>query len=231
MFCKNCGKEIPNDSKFCPECGVALAFVENTNKEKTVTESPKTSYKTAAEKEVLIRGFRYASSKKSKFSFIMTDLPTLGIFANFVLLIIFQGWLWFVLLGLWTLFYYVARFIFRQSIIYNTESKDFIYNAHSKVPSTKITLNINELKGIRFRYVKVTYNACYSNAIDMGKYHVISFDAVDDAKSFDVWFPKKGNAEEFLPIIESALAENNSTIKIDKKEELVKFYDFIAEEV
>ena len=21
MFCENCGKEIPGDSKFCPECG------------------------------------------------------------------------------------------------------------------------------------------------------------------------------------------------------------------
>ena len=25
MFCQKCGKEIPNDSKVCPYCGVRLA--------------------------------------------------------------------------------------------------------------------------------------------------------------------------------------------------------------
>ena len=30
MFCKNCGKEIPNDSNFCLYCGISLSNI-NTN--------------------------------------------------------------------------------------------------------------------------------------------------------------------------------------------------------
>ncbi len=33
MFCKNCGKEIPDNIKFCPECGCTT--VENTIKPTT----------------------------------------------------------------------------------------------------------------------------------------------------------------------------------------------------
>jgi len=29
MFCKNCGKEIDSDSKFCPSCGNPIQKVEN----------------------------------------------------------------------------------------------------------------------------------------------------------------------------------------------------------
>lgn len=30
MFCENCGKEIPDDAKFCPECGAAVSSVRNS---------------------------------------------------------------------------------------------------------------------------------------------------------------------------------------------------------
>src|SRR4051794_4263856 len=31
MFCKHCGKRIPEDSKFCPECGQSLTDKANPN--------------------------------------------------------------------------------------------------------------------------------------------------------------------------------------------------------
>lgn len=34
MFCKNCGKEIEEDARFCPECG------ERQNKEEVITPNP-----------------------------------------------------------------------------------------------------------------------------------------------------------------------------------------------
>ncbi len=32
MFCENCGKEIPDDVKFCPECGWAVDHSNAVNK-------------------------------------------------------------------------------------------------------------------------------------------------------------------------------------------------------
>ncbi len=33
MFCSNCGKEIPQDAKFCPECGYNLKGENNNIKD------------------------------------------------------------------------------------------------------------------------------------------------------------------------------------------------------
>ena len=41
MFCIKCGKQIPDDSKFCPECG-AIISDEASEVEKPKTEEPKT---------------------------------------------------------------------------------------------------------------------------------------------------------------------------------------------
>lgn len=29
MFCKNCGKQMENNARFCPECGARQDVVEN----------------------------------------------------------------------------------------------------------------------------------------------------------------------------------------------------------
>ena len=31
MYCKHCGKEIDNDSKFCKECGKPLDVIDSSN--------------------------------------------------------------------------------------------------------------------------------------------------------------------------------------------------------
>lgn len=36
MYCRNCGKQIPDDAKFCPECG---ASVSETSKSEQYNES------------------------------------------------------------------------------------------------------------------------------------------------------------------------------------------------
>jgi uncharacterized membrane protein YvbJ len=33
MFCPNCGKEIPDGSKFCPYCGIKIAVSPELKKE------------------------------------------------------------------------------------------------------------------------------------------------------------------------------------------------------
>lgn len=39
MFCRNCGQELPNDSKFCPECGYKVGLEPSGNAEKVVVDS------------------------------------------------------------------------------------------------------------------------------------------------------------------------------------------------
>ncbi len=45
MFCKNCGQELPEGGKFCPNCGADNSPVENTKQESvysgTVSDAPK----------------------------------------------------------------------------------------------------------------------------------------------------------------------------------------------
>ena len=36
MFCPNCGKEIPDDSKFCPYCGYQIAKVKGEDRVQTI---------------------------------------------------------------------------------------------------------------------------------------------------------------------------------------------------
>ena len=39
MFCKECGNELPTNSKFCPNCGTSIAITNNvTNEEKDKPE-------------------------------------------------------------------------------------------------------------------------------------------------------------------------------------------------
>jgi len=41
MYCRNCGTQIADDTKFCPECGVAQSDVGTTAKLGEAKEKPK----------------------------------------------------------------------------------------------------------------------------------------------------------------------------------------------
>lgn len=41
MFCRNCGKEIPDESQFCKHCGNKVKNVEETNNMEVVNNSNK----------------------------------------------------------------------------------------------------------------------------------------------------------------------------------------------
>ena len=90
-------------------------------------------------------------------------------------------------------------------------------------------MNVSDIKSVRIRYVKVGFGTSKVSLNDPGKYHVISLDAVNPENSIRVWFPKNGNAEEFIPIINYALQKSGKQIQIDCKEELIKGTDFEIE--
>lgn len=41
MFCKNCGKEIKDTEKFCPNCGEPVISEKNKTTEKKQTQIPR----------------------------------------------------------------------------------------------------------------------------------------------------------------------------------------------
>ena len=45
MFCKNCGKEIPDGTKFCSSCGTAIEPATKTEEFKSTVQKPKSKGK------------------------------------------------------------------------------------------------------------------------------------------------------------------------------------------
>ena len=217
MFCQNCGKEINDGIKFCPECGAVTS--ENGLGGDGSHTFPENN-------EVFVRGYKCAgNSKYYAFTFyvpgaavvlgglLCESMPILG------LLIILAA----------VVFACIIRKVFKQSIMYDDSQKYFIYNAHSHLKFTIKKIAIADIKKVRIRYVKIGLIDSRYSLNDPGKYHVISFDAADSKKSLSVWFSKNGNAEEFIPVIENAFNQNEMNVVIDRKEELIKHAKFLKE--
>lgn len=217
MFCKYCGKELAQGTAFCPNCGNVVKKVMSQ------THSGTTSMISA--NEVFIRGFKCAGNGMyyAFCYFAPIALLVLGIYiaqyTNFGLFLALVGFLATIFI----------KKIFKQSILYDESNQTFFYNAHSHLPFTMKSLNIADVKSIRLRYVKIGFGTSKASLNDPGKYHVISLDAESPEKSIKVWFPKDGNAEEFIPVLEKAIQTSGKSLTIDKKDELIKWTDFETE--
>lgn len=223
MFCKNCGKEIEDGAAFCNNCGTAVG---NESSAKTSGKLNLAGGQNSSSiKEVFVRGFKCAGNGKYY------------AFCYYVPLIVFilGLYLWqytalgLILALLGFIFALVVKKIFKQSLLYDEIQEAFIYNAHSHLSFTVKKLNVSDIKSVRIRYVKVGFGTSKFSLNDPGKYHVISLDAVNPENSIRVWFPKNGNAEEFIPVINYALQKSGKQIQIDCKEDLMKGYDFEME--
>lgn len=217
MFCKYCGKELEQGTVFCPNCGNAV--------KKNMTQTPAGASSMTSANEVFIRGFKCAGNGMyyAFCYFAPIALLVLGIYiaqyTNFGLFLALVGFLATIFI----------KKIFKQSILYDESQQTFFYNAHSHLPFTMKSLSIADVKSIRLRYVKVGFGTSKVSLNDPGKYHVISLDAENSEKSIKVWFPKAGNAEEFIPVLEKAIQTSGKSLSIDKKDELMKWSDFETE--
>ncbi|MBR4322075.1 zinc ribbon domain-containing protein [Treponema sp.] len=217
MFCSKCGAELADNAKFCSNCGNVVKKVMSQ------THSGTTSMISA--NEVFIRGFKCAGNGMYyAFSYFT---PVILVVLGFYIAQYTNFGLFLALIGL--LAGFLIKKIFKQSILYDESNQTFFYNAHSHLPFTMKSLNIADVKSIRLRYVKIGFGTSKVSLNDPGKYHVISLDATDPEKSIKVWFPKDGNAEEFIPVLEKAIQTSGKSLTVDKKDELIKWADFETE--
>lgn len=217
MFCSKCGAELADNAKFCSNCGNVVKKVMSQ------THSGTTSMISA--NEVFIRGFKCAGNGMYyAFSYFT---PVILVVLGFYIAQYTNFGLFLALIGL--LAGFLIKKIFKQSILYDESNQTFLYNAHSHLPFTMKSLNIADVKSIRLRYVKIGFGTAKFSLNDPGKYHVISLDAESPEKSIKVWFPKDGNAEEFIPVLEKAIQTSGKSLTVDKKDELIKWADFETE--
>ena len=217
MFCSKCGAELADNAKFCSNCGNVVKKVMSQ------THSGTTSMISA--NEVFIRGFKCAGNGMYyAFSYFT---PVILVVLGFYIAQYTNFGLFLALIGL--LAGFLIKKIFKQSILYDESNQTFFYNAHSHLPFTMKSLNIADVKSIRLRYVKIGFGTSKVSLNDPGKYHVISLDAESPEKSIKVWFPKDGNAEEFIPVLEKAIQTSGKSLTVDKKDELIKWADFETE--
>lgn len=213
MFCSKCGKEINDNVKFCPNCG-------NTIGENVVSTAPINS--NISSNEIFIEGYRCAEDTAyyAFTYFLPLAILLLGIwiwqYSGFGLVLALCG---FVLA-------FVIRIIFKRSIKYDSFTKSFVKNPSSKLKFAIKSISLDKIQKVRIRYVKKGYLDGQYSLNDMGKFYVISFDSANKEESLSVWSIKKGNLDDFIPIIENAFNENSLSIQIDRNDTLMSGKDF-----
>ncbi len=213
MFCSKCGKEINDNVKFCPNCG-------NTIGENVVSTVPINS--NISSNEIFIKGYRCAEDTAyyAFTYFLPLAILLLGIwiwqYSGFGLVLALVG---FILA-------FVIRIIFKRSIKYDSFTKSFVKNPSSKLKFAIKSISLDKIQKVRIRYVKKGYLDGQYSLNDMGKFYVISFDSANKEESLSVWSIKKGNLDDFIPIIENAFNENSLSIQIDRNDTLMSGKDF-----
>lgn len=217
MFCSKCGKEINDNVKFCPNCGNAIGKEDSPN-----TSSSTIINSNNSNNEIFIQGYRCAE-----------DTPYYAFTYFLPLAILLLGvWIWeytgfgvvIALVGFVLAFF--IRKIFKRSIKYDSSTKSFIKNPSCKLKFAIRSISLDKIQKVRIRYVKKGYLDGQYSLNDMGKFYVISFDSTNKEESLSVWSIKKGNLDNFIPIIENAFNENGISIQIDRNDTLMTGKEF-----
>ena len=213
MFCSKCGKEINDNVKFCPNCGNTIggSITSNTINNPNISTN-----------EIFITGYRCAEDTAyyAFTYFLPLAILLLGI------------WIWqytgfgVVLALVGFILAFVIRIIIKRSIKYDSFTKSFVKNPSSKLKFAIKSISLDKIQKVRIRYVKKGYLDGQYSLNDMGKFYVISFDSSNKEESLSVWSIKKGNLDDFIPIIENAFNENSLSIQIDRNDTLMSGKDF-----
>ena len=220
MFCSKCGKEINDNVKFCPNCGNAIGKEDSPNTSSSTIINSNNSNN--SNNEIFIQGYRCAE-----------DTPYYAFTYFLPLAILLLGvWIWeytgfgvvIALVGFVLAFF--IRIIFKRSIKYDSSTKSFIKNPSCKLKFAIRSISLDKIQKVRIRYVKKGYLDGQYSLNDMGKFYVISFDSTNKEESLSVWSIKKGNLDDFIPIIENAFNENGISIQIDRNDTLMTGKEF-----
>lgn len=229
-FCTQCGAEIPNGSQFCPSCGKKAETTTQTTAAQSV---PQPHANTNSQKQsVAIKDGNHILINKEMF-YLYTLLyygPTL------VSLLIMMastttGLILFIASLIFAYYILPAKIMHREAVY---DGQNIVLNPGAKMKQFSKKISVNEISHIRIR--KVNKN-CFDTRRKIlylqghfGKYDVIAFDTATQKNALIICFYKKGNMDQFLPILNQALAEHNKDISlIDRNDTLVKIKDFEKE--
>lgn len=88
MFCQNCGKEVGDDDRFCPNCGVIIGYTNDKERSVEQQQEPASPRQESAYTSYDQQS-RPAGSKKAVTGILIGVVSAVGVIALFVLLLLF----------------------------------------------------------------------------------------------------------------------------------------------
>ncbi len=91
MFCKNCGKELPDGAKFCGQCGTPVISEDQEESEETATPEEQKGYGEPITSEAQTESFTSETSQKKKRKRILIPVILVAAVVVVVIVILFAG--------------------------------------------------------------------------------------------------------------------------------------------